>query len=99
MRELSGAERKHLRALAHHVEPIVFVGKNGLTDGLIAAVDEALESHELIKIKFNDHKDEKKSIAAAIEERTESRVVGLIGNIATLYREHADEDKRRVKWP
>lgn len=99
MSELTGADRKYLRALAHSLEPIVYVGKNGVTDGLITAVEEALESHELIKIKFNDHKDEKKAIAADIESRTDSHVVGLIGNIATLYREHPDEEQRRIKLP
>ncbi len=99
MRELSGADRKHLRALAHNLEPVVYVGKNGLSEGLIAAVDEALDSHELIKVKFNDHKDEKKTIATAIEERTDSHVVGLVGNVATFYREHPDEEKRRIRLP
>lgn len=99
MRELNGADRKHLRALAHNLEPVVYVGKNGLSEGLIAAVNEALDSHELIKVKFNDHKDEKKAIAATIEERTASHVVGLVGNVATLYREHPDEEKRRIRLP
>ena len=50
MEELSGAQRKHLRGLAHHVKPVVHVGKNGVTDPVLQEVEEALDSHELIKV-------------------------------------------------
>jgi RNA-binding protein len=99
MKPLKGSDRKYLRALAHSLDPVVYVGKQGLTDSLVSAVDEALNSRELIKLKFNDQKDRKKEILAEIESRTESHVVGLIGNIATLYREHPEEENRRIHLP
>ena len=54
---LTTAQRKRLRSLAHHLQPIVLIGKFGATDTVIGAVNDALEVHELIKICFNEHKD------------------------------------------
>jgi RNA-binding protein len=99
MKELKGSDRKYLRKLAHSLDPIVYVGKQGITDALVAAVDDALSSHELVKLKFNDQKDQKKEILEQIEERTQSNVVGLVGNIATIYREHPDEEERKIRLP
>lgn len=99
MISLTGAQRHHLRSLAHHLDPICFVGKNGLTDAVVQAVVAALDAHELLKVKFIDCKKEKRELSAAIGERTDSAVVGLIGNIAILYREHPDAEKRRIQLP
>jgi RNA-binding protein len=99
MTELKGFQRKHLKSLAHHLDPVIYVGKKGLTDDLVAAVDEALDAHELIKIKFNDRKEEKRDIVTTLVERTKSAQVGLIGNVAILFRQHADEEKRMIELP
>ena len=96
---LSGSTKKYLRGLAHHLKPVVMVGKNGVTDDLINAVDEALSGSELIKIKFLEFKDEKKLLASEIAERTNSYVIGIVGNIAMMYRQHPDEDKREIVLP
>jgi len=99
MVSLTSAQRRHLRSLAHHLDPVCFVGKNGLTDAVIQACAAALDSHELIKVRFIDCKKEKRELSDAIIERTDSAVVGLIGNVAILYREHPDPDKRRIQLP
>ena len=99
MTSLTGAQRRYLRSLAHHLDPVCFVGKNGLTDAVVQACDTALDAHELIKVKFIDGKKEKRAISDAISERTNSAVAGLIGNIAILYRENPDPEKRRIQLP
>jgi len=99
VKSLSGAHRTFLRGLAHSLNPVIQVGKNGITPELIKAVDEALGSHELIKIKFMEFKDEKKELAAQIGEKTMSENVGMIGNIAIFYREQPDREKRRITLP
>jgi RNA-binding protein len=99
MPELTGATRKYLRGLAHHLKPLVLVGQKGVTDTLIGAVDEALELHELIKLKFNDFKEQKKSLAKKIEEKTRSEMVGMIGNVAIFYRQQPDKEKRKIQLP
>ena len=99
MTPLTAGQRKYLRALAHALDPICYVGKKGITDTLIQSVETALGARELLKIKFNDCKEEKEDISNQIAEKTHSHRVGLIGNIAILYRQHPDEDKRVIVLP
>ncbi len=96
---MKGSNREFLRSKAHPLKPLVFVGKQGVTDSLLVAVNENLTAHELIKVKFNDLKDRKRAIAEEIADRTESELVGIVGNIATFYRQHPEEDKRRIHPP
>ena len=96
---LSSRQRKHLRALAHHLDPVVKIGKQGLTPQLIKAIDVALEDHELIKVKFIDHKDEKSEYVPEIVKQTNAEIAGIIGNIVILFRIAKDEEKRNIKLP
>jgi RNA-binding protein len=99
MEELSGAQRKHLRGLAHHVKPVVHVGRNGVTDPVLQEVEEALDYHELIKVKLVDPQGRKEELAAELASRSGGTRVGLVGNIVTLYRQHLDPEKRKVEVP
>ncbi len=99
MRKLKGFERTYLRGLAHSLRPVVQVGRGGLSGEVMASIDEALAARELIKIKFNEFKEEKKAFSKEIEEATKSEMVGMIGNTAVFFREHPDEAKRRVRLP
>ncbi len=99
MIQLSGQQRNYLRAHAHSLDPIVLVGKQGVTDTLINAAQQALEAHELIKVKFNDFKKEREALTADICERTGAQTVAIIGNVAILYRQQDDEEKRRIILP
>lgn len=99
MTSIKGSDRDYLRSLAHHLKPLVFIGHQGLTDTIVSAVEENLTAHELVKVKFNDHKDEKKPLSEELARRTSSQFVGLVGNILTLYRPHPDEEKRRIQLP
>lgn len=94
--QLTSGQRKKLRSLAHHLDPIVYIGKQGLTDAVIQAAQEALRDHELVKVKFNDFKDEKRDITAQLAQATQSAEVGIRGNIATLYRQHPDPEQRKI---
>lgn len=96
---LKGSDRRHLRALAHHLKPVVQVGKQGLTQSLIATVNQALDSHELIKVKFVDFKQQKKDLSLEMATQTRSELSGLVGNIAILYRQHTDAEKRKIRLP
>ena len=99
MQKLKGSEKKYLRGLAHDLNPIVFIGKQGLSDTVVSDIKRALNDHELVKIKFIDYKDKKKEIISEIEEKTESCCAGSIGNIAALYLEQDDPKKRKIKLP
>ena len=96
MKPLTSSQRKRLRGLAHELKPLVHLGKAGLTDAALAQIDKELADHELIKVKFVEFKEAKKEIAAEIAQATKSELVGLIGNIAILYRQHPDPEKRKI---
>lgn len=94
--DLTYSMKKQLKAMAHHLKPVAMVGKLGLTDSLIAAVDKDLTDHELIKIKFNDFKEEKDDITEKIVSATNSTHVSTIGNVAIVYRESSEPEKRNI---
>jgi RNA-binding protein len=97
MEKLKGSARKYLRSLAHHLKPIVMIGRNGVNEQLIASVNIALNDHELIKVKFIEFKEAKKEIAAEIAAAVDSELVGIIGNIAIFYRQHPQPALRKIK--
>ena len=94
---MTSQQRKQLRGLAHHLDPVVMIGKQGLTPGIVAAAAKALEAHELIKVRFLEFKDEKKELADQLAEATSSDLAGIIGHVAILYREHPDPEKRKIE--
>ena len=101
MKKLKGYQKKYLRGLAHGLKPYVFIGQKGMTESLLKSVEDALEKHELIKVKFLDfkEKDMKKEITAEIEKIAECELVGIIGHMAMFYRQQKDPKKRAVVVP
>ena len=99
MKNLSSSDRKYLRRQAHHLEPVVLVGKNGIKDGAIKSINKALEARELIKIKFREFKDEKFSLSEKIAELTHSEVVGIIGHTLMLFRQNPESENQQVNFP
>jgi RNA-binding protein len=94
MQTLSGKQQRHLRALAHGLDPIVIVGKEGASEGVLTATDQALVDHELVKVRLPDvERDERAQIAQQIAEGTQAALAGTIGRIAILYRRHPSEPK------
>lgn len=96
---LTSNQRKFLRGEAHHLDPVVLIGKSGVTDALIGAANAALEAHELIKVRFNDFKDQKSVLVREIETKTASELCGLIGHVAIFFRQHPDPEKRKIELP
>ncbi len=91
---LNGKQRRQLRGLAHHLEPVVQVGQKGLTDELYGAVDQALTDHELIKIRVLEAAPvARKDAGALIADKVDAHDVGVIGRICILYRRHPDDPK------
>ena len=101
MKELTSTQAKYLRGIAHGLKPVVYVGQKGVTDALISSTEEAFDRHELIKIKFIDFKEknQKTDITRALESRTGSHLAGMIGHVAILYRQHPDQEKRKIVLP
>ena len=87
MKKISSKQRNTLRKEAHTLKPVIMIGKNGVTPELAAAVDAALGDHELIKIKFQDFKEDRRALTKALSDSVKANVISVIGNIAILYRE------------
>jgi RNA-binding protein len=89
---LSGRQKRHLRALAQRLDPVVWVGDGGLGDGTLRALDEALAAHELVKVRMRAPED-KRALAAALADATGATLAGLVGHTAILYRANPDDPK------
>jgi len=101
LNNLKGFQKQYLKGLAHSLKPYVFVGQKGITESLIKSMNEALDKHELIKIRFIDfkEKDVKKELTAEIEKQASCELVGTIGHVAIFYRQQRDPEKRAIKIP
>ena len=95
--ELTSKQRKILEKAAHDLQPVVIVGGAGMTEGVIQMADKALADHELIKVKFNEYKEEKQELTSELCEKTGATQVRIIGNIAILFREAEKEEDRKFK--
>ena len=96
---MTGRQRKYLRGLAHTLKPVVHVGKQGLSETVSGQISEALNHHELIKVKFGEAKDEKNEICAEIEGQLGAERVGMIGHVAIFYRPAEDPEERKIRLP
>ena len=89
---LTGRQKRHLRSLAQRLEPVVWIGDAGLTDGTRRALEEALAAHELVKVRMRAPED-KRALAAALVDATGASLAGLVGHTAILYRANPDDPK------
>ena len=92
---LRAGARRTLRHKAHDLKPTVMVGKDGATLMVAQALDEQLLAHELVKVRFVEHKEEKQALADDLARAAGAATVGLIGHVAILYRPHPETEKRR----
>ncbi len=88
---LNNKQKQHLKSLAHPLKPVVMLGNNGLTEGVLAEIEQALEHHELIKVKIAAEERETRTlIADAIVRETGAANVQAIGGVLILYRPGKD---------
>ena len=94
---LTGKQRHHLRALAHHLEPVVHVGHDGITGAVVTQIDEALTAHELIKVRVSaDAPASREETAEQIAAGTRSEVAQIIGRIVVVFRRRTTKKKAKV---
>jgi len=97
---VKGSERADLRAEAHHLNPTVHVGQHGITPALVSSLDDALRTHELVKVKLGKGAEAKpKEAAGELATATESEVIQVIGRTATFYRENPDLPRKKGDLP
>lgn len=93
--ELNSKQRKILEKAAHNLQPIVIVGGAGVTDGVLKMTKKSLEVHELLKIKFNEYKDEKIELTRQLCDFCDAILVRIIGNTAILYKPAEKKEDRK----
>ena len=98
---LKGYQLNYLRSLAHTLKPVLLVGQKGVTDTVVLSLEEALDHHEIIKVKFIEKKAkaDKLAMVEVMQKATAAHFVGMVGHIVTLYRPHPDKKKRKIQLP
>lgn len=97
---ITGKQRSYLRGLANKIDPIVYIGKQNLTDNIINEINTALETRELVKIKIQENSTLKaKDVANEVASKLGAEYVQAIGRKFTLYRQAEDPEKRQIELP
>jgi len=95
---LTPKQRQYLKGLAHSFEPVVRVGKGGVSEAVVDETKKSLAAHELIKVRFEvDDGELRRAFAEKLAAAADAHVAGSVGKIAILYRER--EEKPRIKLP
>ena len=90
--ELTGKQRRHLRALGHHLDPVVQVGQDGISDAVVGQAHAQLDVHELIKVKIGESSPQDRHQAAdMLAARTQAQVAQVLGRTVLLYRPRKDK--------
>lgn len=90
---LTTSQKKYLRGLTHDLQPVVMVADKGLSENVLAEIEQALEHHELIKVKLRGDREQRAEWIENLLKSTKSELVHSIGQVACLYRRHPDKPK------
>ena len=98
---LTGKQVRYLRGLGHHLKPLAMLGREGITDSVIAAVDAVLDAHELVKVKVGSGCPlDRREAAASLAAKTSDAEVQVIGKTILLFRQNPDrDDDMAIKLP
>jgi RNA-binding protein len=89
--DLTGKQRRHLRALGHHLDPVVQIGHEGVNDAVVRQADSQLQAHELIKVRIGENSPQERHDAAEmLAGRTHAHLAQILGRTALLYRARKD---------
>jgi RNA-binding protein len=84
----------HLRSLAHHLDPVIIIGQNGVSESLIKELNKALDFHELVKVKIAaGEREDRAGIIETLCEQTAAEKVQAIGKTVTLFRRNPKKPK------
>ncbi len=95
---LNPKQRRHLKGLGHHLNAIVTVGKEGISDTVVSALEEALLQHELVKVRVGNSSElDRHEVAEELAKRSKSWLTSVLGKTILLYKAHPD--KPVIKLP
>jgi RNA-binding protein len=98
--ELTPARRKELRGEAHHLDPVVMIGADGLTPAIVKETDAALKAHGLIKVRvFSDDRAGRETLLGQLADQLGAAPVQHIGKLLVLWRPIPDKPKAAPEEP
>ena len=92
---LTNAQIRAFKAQAQRLKATLKIGKEGISPQFVAALDDALNHHELVKVKFDEFKEQKKELTPQLVEKAGSHLITRVGNVVVLYRPKPVEAKRK----
>jgi RNA-binding protein len=90
---LSPSQKRYLRGLAHNLKPVILTGNKGVTPAVIKELFNALDQHELVKVRLGDDRNERKSQIVELGEAAKAELVQSIGRVACFYRRNEEKPK------
>jgi putative YhbY family RNA-binding protein len=100
MTELTSAQRREMRATAHHLQPVVTIAGNGLTPTVVEEIERSLQAHELIKIKVHGaERDQREELLTQVCAALDAAPVQHIGTILVVWRKRREDEKPRNPTP
>ncbi|MBR4861479.1 MAG: ribosome assembly RNA-binding protein YhbY [Firmicutes bacterium] len=97
---ITSKQRSYLRSLAHNIDPLVYIGKQGVTENVVKELDQCLENRELVKVKIQEgFEADPKELANEMAEQLGAEFVQAIGRKFSLYRQSSDPEKRQIVLP
>jgi RNA-binding protein len=95
---ITSKQRSYLRSLAHNIDPLVYIGKQGVTENVVKELDQCLENRELVKVKIQEgFEADPKELANEMAEQLGAEFVQAIGRKFVLYRE--SKDNKQIELP
>lgn len=92
---MKGSERKQLRAIGHHLKPVILIGSGGLSEGLLHEAGRAITDHELIKVKLNvGDREVRAALAKELAESLGAELLQTLGTTVLLFRKNPKPDPR-----
>ena len=93
---LTGKQKRSLRAVGHHLSVVVQVGSEGVTEGVVGAVTQALIDHELVKIQINDERDARDVAAQKLASETGGEIAQQLGKTLLLFKQRKEKSKIKI---
>ena len=97
MAGLTSKQRRYLKGRAHTLDPVVRIGKSGLTPAVMAETTTALHAHELIKVRIDvEDPGARRAMAQELASSTDAHLAGAVGKVAILYQAREKDSKIRL---
>lgn len=94
--ELTNKQISHLKGLGQKLDPVLVIGRNGVTESFVKGLNEALDQHELVKVRFGDFKEQKKTLAPELAAKAACQLIQRVGNVAVYFRQQAAPERRKI---